>query len=282
MPPLKKLIVTASMVGLVVSLGCWSSSRDAAPNRTGSGKTSKSNENSDPIAGLAAQIEAPRKIQDWGSVEDLKETVAIFETVFWEPRDTISMRKLIRETDLVRGKKVMEIGTGSGLISLCSLAAGAASVVATDVNPSAIDNATFNARRMGWENKLEMRLVSLENSAAFAVVGAEEKFDLLFSNPPWENDEPKTINEYALYDPGFKLIDSLMKDLKQHLNPGGKAYLAYGCVSAIKVIQQLGNKYDLQVKILDERKLEDLDEVFLPGIMIEISPDWGEVEAEKK
>jgi methylase of polypeptide subunit release factors len=266
-------IVVAS-IGLVVSLGCWSNSQNTQLNPTDSAKTSETNKNSDQTTSPAAQIDPQRKIQDWGSVDDLQETVAIFETVFWEPRDTISMRKMIRETDRVNGKKVMEIGTGSGLISLCSLAAGADSVVATDVNPAAIDNATFNARRMGWENKLETRLVSLENSGAFAVIGDEEKFDLIFSNPPWEDDEPKTINEYALYDPGFRLIDSLLKDLKLHLNPGGRAYLAYGCVSAIKVIEKLGKKYKLKVKILDERTLEDLDEVFLPGMMLEISPDW--------
>lgn len=210
-------------------------------------------------------------IQLWGTVEDLEKNLAVFESVFWEPRDTISMRKLIRESELVSGKKVLEIGTGSGLISLCCLAAGADSAVATDVNKNAIQCAQYNACQLGFGASLEARLVSLNDSSAYAVIDEGEKFDLIFSNPPWENDVPDSISEFALYDPGFQLIDSMMKELPRHLNNEGKLYLAYGCVSAIKEIQRLGKKYDLYVNVLDDRKLDELDEVFLPGMMLEVS-----------
>ena len=52
-------------------------------------------------------------------VDGFPERIAVFQTVFWEPRDTTSLRELIATTDLVRGKTVLEIGTGSGLVSLC-------------------------------------------------------------------------------------------------------------------------------------------------------------------
>ena len=53
------------------------------------------------------------------------EPLVQFETVFWEPPDTKSLRKLIFETDLVHDKAVLEIGSGTGLISLCCLQSGA-------------------------------------------------------------------------------------------------------------------------------------------------------------
>src|SRR5262245_49331771 len=57
----------------------------------------------------------------WCAIEDLPGKVALFDTVFWDPRDTISLRKLLRQSDVVKDKRVLEIGTGSGLLSLCAL-----------------------------------------------------------------------------------------------------------------------------------------------------------------
>lgn len=257
---------------LVVMLCLVSAAFSGCSKRQPAADVKRTDSALDPDRTPATSDSLQPTIQAWESIVDLEKKIAVFETVFWEPRDTISMRKLIRETELVKGKKVLEIGTGTGLISLCCLSAGADSVVATDINPSAVANAAYNAERFEWKSRLDCRRVSEDSPSAYAVIGGNEKFDIIFSNPPWEDDLPKTVNEYALYDPGFRLIDSMMKGLKQHLTPGGKAYLAYGCVSAIREIQKLGTACDLEVKILDDRKLEELDEVFLPGMMLEITP----------
>ncbi|MDG1897862.1 MAG: 50S ribosomal protein L11 methyltransferase [Fuerstiella sp.] len=81
----------------------------------------------------------------WERVEALPEQIAVFDHVFWEPDDTRSQRELLRSTDLVHGKSVLEIGTGSGIVSLCCSQAGASRIVATDINPWAVRNAVYNA-----------------------------------------------------------------------------------------------------------------------------------------
>jgi hypothetical protein len=60
------------------------------------------------------------KIRAWKSVHDFKQDVAVFETVFWDPRDTESLRELIREDKSISELSILEIGTGSGLLSLCA------------------------------------------------------------------------------------------------------------------------------------------------------------------
>ncbi len=209
-------------------------------------------------------------VKSWKNVEDFERELAILETVFWDPRDTESLRNQIRQPGAVEGKTVLEIGTGSGLLSLCFLKAGAGSVTATDVNPAAVANARFNAQRLNLSKSFEVRLVPLENSAAYSVIQPEEQFDLIISNPPWVNQEPQTIDEYALYDANFALLQSLLDGLPQHLKPGGKVWLAYGCVDAIKTIQKLCQERDYEVTILDSRELDDLPEEFLPGMLLEI------------
>ena len=207
------------------------------------------------------------------TVEDLPAPIALFDTVFWEPRDTDNLRRRIRETDQMRGNSVLEIGTGTGLLALCCLQAGAEQVVATDVNPAAVANARYNAERFGFtDERLEVRLVSLKDSGAFSVIGSDEQFDLIISNPPWENGVPKTISEHALYDPGFQLLNSLLASARRHLRPGGRIWLAYGCVEAIQKVQQLAERYRWDVRWLDDRTLAELSPVFLPGLLLELVP----------
>ena len=210
------------------------------------------------------------KIKSWHAVQDFEENLAVFESVFWDPRDTESLRKLIREEEIAANARVLEIGTGSGLLALCSLAAGAKHVVATDVNPAAVKNAAFNANQLKIADHLDVRLVPLSDASAFSVIAPDEKFDLIISNPPWVNRKPASIAEYALYDANFALMKSLLDGLGDHLNPGGRVLLAYGCVDAIKTLEKLANEHEFDFIIRDTRDLDRLPEEFLPGMMVEI------------
>ncbi|MEZ6042179.1 MAG: 50S ribosomal protein L11 methyltransferase [Planctomycetaceae bacterium] len=222
-----------------------------------------------PLPGETAPI-----ITRWVDVPQLPVSLAIFESVFWEPDDTRSLRAMIQTTNLVQGKKVLEVGTGSGLISLCCLKFGAAQVVATDINPAAIQNAIFNAGELGLSENLECRLVPRRAPGAWTVLRDGERFDLIISNPPWENQTPTTVADFALYDPNFELLKSLVHGAQDRLQPGGRMLLAYGCVSAIRRIESECRNQGLQFSILDDRQLDQLPEVFLPGMLMEISvPD---------
>lgn len=229
---------------------------------------------------------ASAKVVGWESIEDFDREIVRFDSVFWDPRDTESLRKTIRETGIVQGKTVLEIGTGTGLVALCCLKAGAKKAVATDVNRNATFNALYNARLLGVASRLETRLVPLGRTDAYSVIGESEKFDLIISNPPWEDRKPVTIAEHALYDREFALLRSLLKDLTNHLKPNGRAFLVYGCTSAIAKLKQLAAEYGLNTKILDDRDPETLPEMFLPGMLIEVTPRKSEknpnVPAQKK
>ncbi|MCA9066288.1 MAG: hypothetical protein KDA96_24645, partial [Planctomycetaceae bacterium] len=113
--------------------------------------------------------------------------------------------------------------------------------------------------------------VPRRSPGAWTVIRSEETFDVIISNPPWEDSTPKTVAEFALYDPQFELLKSLVHGAKTKLNPGGRLLLAYGCVTAIRTIQQVAAEEQLNCRILDNRSLEELPEVFLPGMLLEIT-----------
>lgn len=209
-------------------------------------------------------------VQIWESVDELPKPIAIYQHVFWEPADSTSFRHLLVKSDLVESRSVLEIGTGSGLIALCCLEHGASHVVATDINPWAQKNALFNGRVMGAGDRLEVRLVSQKTPDAWSVIGEGERFDVIFSNPPWQAGKPIHVQDFAFYDPGFQLLNTFLDGLDEHLNPSGRAFLAYGCVDAVKQLKVQARARGLKLKIHDERILEELPNLFLPGMLIEV------------
>jgi methylase of polypeptide subunit release factors len=204
-------------------------------------------------------------------VEELPRELRVSPGVFWEPLDTISLRRLIQD-GAARGKRVLEIGTGSGVLALCCLRHGATSVVATDINPAALEDALANARRLKLASRLEVRAVARGSKDAFAVIAPGESFDLIVSNPPWEPGTPANVAEYALFDQDFHLMDSLLRGLRQHLTPRGVALLAYGNVPVIRELLAKASSMDLRASLLDERPLDSLPDAFLPGMLIAIGP----------
>ena len=207
----------------------------------------------------------------WETVPPLLHDVAIMESVFWEPADTDSLRALIFSTPQIKDSRVLEIGTGSGLVSLCCLQEGAAHVIATDLNPNAVQNVRYNAANFATPDSLDARLVPRRSPNAWTVIKPDERFDFIISNPPWEDQKPKSIAEFALYDPDFLLLDSLVKGARDRLKPNGRMWLAYGCVTAIRRIKTLANNEGLHYVQLDERELDDLPEAFLPGMLLELT-----------
>ncbi|MGI9307661.1 MAG: methyltransferase, partial [Gammaproteobacteria bacterium] len=127
--------------------------------------------------------------------------------------------------DLCEGKTVMEIGTGSGIISLYCAKLGATKVVSTDINPAAIETLTLNAKNLGFADIIEPRLVSLDDMSAYAVIGDDERFDMVISNPPFALDLDAESND-SVTDTG-ELGFSIVRGLDQHLEPGGQAVLFY-------------------------------------------------------
>lgn len=208
------------------------------------------------------------KIKQWHYVEDLDVELAQFESVFWEPQDTDSLRRWLKQRKWPENGRVLEIGTGTGLVSFAALLGGAASVVATDINPSAFANAAYNAEHLGLKAKLETRLVSPDAPGPFEVLESDEMFDLIVSNPPWEDAPVKEVAAFALYDPQFTLLDGILSEAAHHLQDGGKLLLAYGAKTAIERILATAPAKGWQVSIADDRALSDLPEVFVPGILL--------------
>jgi predicted RNA methylase len=147
--------------------------------------------------------------------------------VFWPQEAEGEMLPIMsRNPYLFKGKRVLEIGTGTGIVSLYAAQLGAAKVVSTDVSQLAIDTATLNAKNMGFEAIIEARLVPQDDLSAFSVIANDEQFDIIISNPPYaiDLDAPTTTAVIDNGDLGF----SIVRGLDQHLAKDGVVVLFYG------------------------------------------------------
>jgi methylase of polypeptide subunit release factors len=141
--------------------------------------------------------------------------------------------------DLFKGKRVMEIGTGSGIISLIAAEHGAAKIVATDINPKAIESVTANAEALGFGDIIEARLVTPDDMSAYAVIEDGEQFDLIISNPPFALDLDAPGND-AVTDTG-ELGFSIVNGLEDHLAENGTVILLYDSLFYHSVMVKYAN-----------------------------------------
>lgn len=127
--------------------------------------------------------------------------------------------EFIQRIDL-RGKRVVEVGTGSGILALSAAKAGAAQVVALDINPEAVRTANINAIRNGLPQ------VEARESNLFSAVTESDEFDVIISSPPSFSGEPRNVADRAWHaGPGYRDIVPLFEQAAARLKPDGRMYL---------------------------------------------------------
>jgi tRNA1Val (adenine37-N6)-methyltransferase len=84
-------------------------------------------------------------------------------------------------TQLNLKDKVLDIGTGSGIISLLLASRGAGSIIAIDIDEPSINEALINFNSSPWRSLLNAKHQRLQDF----VLDHPTKFDLIISNPPF-------------------------------------------------------------------------------------------------
>lgn len=180
-------------------------------------------------------------------VEELSREIAVFENVAFGLG--LPLRKYLNDHQIANGKMILDLGAGSGVLSLIALKNGATKAVATDINRFAVANAIYNAEKFGFIDRMEVRQVSMDQPGAYSVIQSDEKFDLIVSNPPQGRDQPKNIYEYSHSDPRLAFFRSILEGLGQYLTEDGKGVFAL-YYHTLMVAQGMANELGLVVTVL--------------------------------
>ena len=157
-------------------------------------------------------------------------------TVF-HPRYFLSSARFvdfINTLDLC-GKRVVDVGTGSGILAIAAARAGAARVFATDVNPNASLSVPQNARENGVSDRVSA--VCMDGLAGFASLPV---FDIIVGNLPKHAEEPRDLGDKGWHSgPHHRDISFVFEQAHARLRPGGILYVMFSSDSEIDIIEGL-------------------------------------------
>jgi release factor glutamine methyltransferase len=149
------------------------------------------------------------------------------EPLVYRPREDSEL--LAENLEVKEGEEVLELGAGSGLLSIIAAKKGG-KVTATDINPHAVEAAKENAKR----NKVEIEV--LEGDLFEPVRG--RKFDLIIFNAPYLPPSPEEPFPLRPVDYSYHSSDVMKRFAKQYkkfLKPGGRALITNSELSRVEL-----------------------------------------------
>lgn len=125
--------------------------------------------------------------------------------------------------EVVNTKKIIDIGTGSGLIALMLAQRSEAEIEAIDIDASACIQAEENIAASLFKDRIRVKHLSLQSLAE----QSNDKYDLVVSNPPYfEASLLSPVHERNLARHNNTLsLDSLLRNGKKILSPEGRIAL---------------------------------------------------------
>ncbi len=117
----------------------------------------------------------------------------------------------------VRGKSVLDVGCGTGVLAFVLLQAGASEAVGTDLDERAIACAEMNAEKLGLRDRFTATQADLFPEGARA--------DWVVFNAPWIPEVPRTRLDRTVFDAGGEVVTRFLNTVEAHLEPGGRAAL---------------------------------------------------------
>ena len=122
--------------------------------------------------------------------------------------------------DVLNEKKILDIGTGTGLIALMMAQRTTAEITAIEIEQKAAEEAVFNIKNSNWSNRVHIENVSFQEFANTT----DETFDLIISNPPFFiNDQKSRDNNLAIAKHNDLLpLPDLVNGCKKLLSKKGK------------------------------------------------------------
>lgn len=146
---------------------------------------------------------------------------------------------LIESLDVKQGEKVLEVGCGSGIVSIhCAL--NGCTVTSGDINPKAVEL----TRRNFEANRLSSDVVETDVYSAI-----EGKFDTIVFNLPYlpVDEEGLLAKAWSGGPDGLGPLPKLLEEAPEHLNKGGRVVVVVSSLMDGAALHELLDQYDYRV-----------------------------------
>lgn len=177
------------------------------------------------------------------------------------PRPETEELVLLAKERLAAGKKVLDIGTGSGCIAIAlSAACPEAEVTGIDISPEAVETARANAVRNRVKAEFLIRDILHFETEAW------QQYDLIVSNPPYVREsEKQEMQRHVLdYEPHRALFvpDSDPLLFYRRIAEFGCRYLASGGFLYFEINEALGKETAALLENYNYRQVHVVKDLF--------------------
>src|SRR5436189_1739522 len=173
-------------------------------------------------------------------------------TVF-HPRNFLTSEffaNFLSDIDLT-ANRVADVGTGSGILALAAARAGAASVVALDINPNAAKVAAENAHANGLGKP-----IMAVGSNLLSALSPRPLFDVILSSPPSFAGEPRDVADRAWHaGPSYRDIAMLFVQARERLASGGCMYVLLSSDSDFNLLGNLVSRARFAARVVAQRSI---------------------------
>lgn len=192
----------------------------------------------------------PKSIRDYldsyaleFELPDIK--ILVMDNVYPPKYDSLLLGKQVPEV-VTKGNKVLDVGTGSGILALLAAVKGA-KVVATDIDKRSVQCAAYNARLNNL--RIDARIGDLFDPVA------GELFDIVVSNmsslptPPEEQHAEYISRNFDAGWDGRKYLDLLIDQAPNYLRRPGHLLLVHSNFANSERTEEKLRKLNFEVEI---------------------------------
>ncbi|ADG13413.1 methylase [Methanocaldococcus infernus ME] len=173
----------------------------------------------------------------------------IYDKDVYEPAEDSYL--LLKNIVDVKGKRVLDVGTGTGILAIASALKGGI-VEGIDINPKAIELAKKNAKLNGVKVKFYLSNL-FEN--------VKGKYDVILFNPPYlPTEEDDKIEGYLNYafdggKEGREILDRFIDQVPNYLKEGGVVQLVQSSLTDIEKTLKAFKLKGFSVEVVDKLKV---------------------------
>lgn len=171
----------------------------------------------------------------------------VLPNVFWPFDDSLP---LVQNFKINAEDKVLDVGTGSGVLAVFAGLKGARTVVALDVNPAAVENARRNARLHHLSDTIDVR-----QSDMLEALREGERFDVIIANLPFRDKSAGDIVQRSMWDGELAANKKFFETVKNYLKPGGRLYLSQSNFGAVDEVLALAANKGFVAQLIGKKEM---------------------------
>jgi len=173
-------------------------------------------------------------------IKILDKKLIILRNVYPPSNDSIFLCKNLPNVSYGRA---LDVGCGSGIISIFLLDNGFSEVCSVDINDYAIKNTKINAAKHNYKEKIKAI-----KSNIFEKLSTNCKFNLIVANLPIGYRTPTSINEEAIWNNKFSSYVELFSKASLYLDDAGEIYVSHATFGQINLLLDIAKEHGYYLK----------------------------------